>query len=663
MPATDQDSDPDVTDADADADMDDPAPGAFDPDDPDLFDPTRRPADLSPDDPLAFRWSPRRRQAFRLAVRNYARQMWTDRRVSIPAMLLPGVGGILVWFCPPLVIAAMLERFADGDRPTLGELTPYLLAFAAAWLGGEVVWRLGVHFLNRVTARGGAQLQRDGMDALLERDLAFFHDNFAGALTKKVVGYGTSYDVVVSTLFFQVASNLLPVFFVSFVLWAYSPWIVVTLLLMVTVTGVCVTPLVIRRQRLVDVREVAGNHAAGHVADSLSNIDAVRLFSREPEEAAVHARNVDKWWGLALRSWDYQNTRIDLVTSPLFVATNILGVVLAVTLAGDDGFSLAAVFVTFAYYTRFTEVMWEFNQIYRNLESHLSTAAQFTELLLDPARVTDADQPDTPHFADSGVTFERVTFCYPKRDVALFDGLDLVIEPGQKVGLVGPSGGGKTTLTRLLLRFADIDGGTIRLGGQDIARVRQADLRHQIAYVPQDPLMFHRSLRDNIAFGRLDATAAEIYAAAEAANATGFIEDLPLGYQTLVGERGIKLSGGQRQRLAIARAVLRDAPLLVLDEATSSLDSESEALIQQALLGLMADRTAIVIAHRLSTVRAMDRLVVLDGGRVVEDGTHDQLLAAGGLYASLWDRQSGGFLGATATEAAATQAAGVTAGS
>jgi ATP-binding cassette subfamily B protein len=420
-----------------------------------------------------------------------------------------------------------------------------------------------------------------------------------------------------------------------------------------------VTPVVIRRQRLVDIREVASNHAAGHVADSLSNIDAVRLFSREREEAATHGRNVERWWGLALRSWDYQNQRIDLLTSPLYVATNILGVVLAVTLAGDDGFSLAAVFVTFAYYTRFSEVMWEFNQIYRNLESHLSTAAQFTELLLDPARVTDADQPDTLRFADSGVAFDGVTFRYPKRDVALFDDLDLVIEPGQKVGLVGPSGGGKTTLTRLLLRFADIDGGTIRLGGQDISRVRQADLRHQIAYVPQDPLMFHRSLRDNIAFGRLDATDDEIYAAAEAANATGFIEDLPLGYGTLVGERGIKLSGGQRQRLAIARAVLRDAPLLVLDEATSSLDSESEALIQQALLGLMADRTAIVIAHRLSTVRAMDRLVVLDRGRVVEDGTHESLLATGGLYASLWDRQSGGFLGGSVTP----RTAGVTAGS
>ena len=217
-------------------------------------------------------------------------------------------------------------------------------------------------------------------------------------------------------------------------------------------------------------------------------------------------------------------------------------------------------------------------------------------------------------------------------------------EPGEKVGLVGHSGGGKSTLTRLLLRQADIDAGTIAVGGQDIARVRQADLRSQIAYVPQDPLMFHRSLRDNIAFGRLDASDDEVRAAAAAANATEFVESLPQGFDTLVGERGVKLSGGQRQRVAIARAVLRAAPILVLDEATSSLDSESEELIQQALVEVMADRTAIVIAHRLSTVTAMDRLVVLADGEVVEDGTHEALLARGGTYAALWRKQSGGFL-------------------
>jgi ATP-binding cassette subfamily B protein len=443
------------------------------------------------------------------------------------------------------------------------------------------------------------------------------------------------------------------------VLWRYSPWIVLALVALVACTAGAVAPLIVRRQKLVHAREAASNHLAGHVADAITNIDAVRLFSREAEEGATHARNVAHWRSLALRSWDYQNRRIDVVTGPLYVGTNLLGIVLAVALADGGRFNLAAVFVTFTYYVRVTDVVWAFNQLYRNIESQLSTAAQFTELLLDPPTVTDppAPAPAPARFRDAGVEFRGVWFTYPKRSEPLFRGLDLRIEPGEKVGLVGRSGGGKSTLTRLLLRLADVDAGTIAIGGQDIARLRQADVRSQVAYVPQDPVMFHRSLRDNIAFGRLGATEDEVRAAADAAHATAFVEALPQGFDTLVGERGIKLSGGQRQRLAIARAVVRGAPILVFDEATSSLDSESEALIQRALLEVMERRTALVIAHRLSTVRAMDRLIVLADGAVVEDGTHATLLAAGGTYAALWRKQSGGFIGTPAEPAAPAELA------
>jgi ATP-binding cassette subfamily B protein len=213
-----------------------------------------------------------------------------------------------------------------------------------------------------------------------------------------------------------------------------------------------------------------------------------------------------------------------------------------------------------------------------------------------------------------------------------------------KVGLVGRSGGGKTTLTRLLLRFVEAESGEIRIGGQPIDRVPQAALRQMIGYVPQDPSMFHRTIAENICVGRPAATDADVRRAARLAHAAEFIEALPAGYETLVGERGVKLSGGQRQRVAIARAILKDAPILILDEATSSLDSESEALIQDALWALLSGRTALVIAHRLSTVRRMDRLVILDQGRIAESGTHDELLVHGGIYASLWTQQSGGFL-------------------
>jgi len=241
------------------------------------------------------------------------------------------------------------------------------------------------------------------------------------------------------------------------------------------------------------------------------------------------------------------------------------------------------------------------------------------------------------------VRFRSVRFGYPARP-PLFDRFDLTIAAGEKVGLVGRSGGGKTTLTRLLLRFADLDGGAIELGGHNIARIAQRSLRSAIATVPQEPAMFHRTIAENIRFGRPTASDIEVRRAAQLAHAAEFIAALPAGYDTLVGERGVKLSGGQRQRIAIARAILKDAPILVLDEATSALDSESESHIQEALWTLMRDRTTIVIAHRLSTVRRMDRLVVIDAGAIAEQGRHDQLLAAGGHYAALWEHQSGGFL-------------------
>ena len=215
---------------------------------------------------------------------------------------------------------------------------------------------------------------------------------------------------------------------------------------------------------------------------------------------------------------------------------------------------------------------------------------------------------------------------------------------GQRVGLVGKSGSGKTTLTKLLLRLDDAQGGRVLVDGQDVSRCTQQSLRRQVAYVPQEALLFHRSIRENIAYGRPDATDEQIREAARLANALEFIDRLPHGFDTMVGERGVKLSGGQRQRVAIARAILTDAPILVLDEATSALDSESEALVQEALENLMRGRTSIVVAHRLSTVAALDRIVVLADGEIVEDGTHAQLVEAGGEYASLWSRQTGAFL-------------------
>ncbi len=603
-----------------------------------------KPAEHDDDGPVAD--GARRSAAMRLAVRSYFGQLRIDWRVSVPALLLPGLGTVLTVYLPPLLISRILVAFAgrDGRALEIADFVPYVVLFGAAWLAGEVLWRIGIHFLNRTDSRGVERLYRTGMDSLLAKDLAFFHDNFAGSLTKKVIGQAKSYEQFVDTFAFSVVANLLPLVFVFGWLWQYSPLLPLTMIGWLVATGICVVPLIRRRRKLVDLREDASNLAAGHVADSLANMEAVRAFAREPFEAEIHAKNVRRWAGRALRSWDYQNRRVDLVTTPMYVLSNVSGLMLAVAVGRGGSLSIEAIFVTFTFYANVTRVMWDFNHIYRNLETSFAEAAQFTELLLDDPEVVDVDSPLPFRPNGAGITFDRVDFRFTPETPRLFDSLDLQVGDGEKVGLIGRSGGGKTTITKLLLRLMDIEDGRILVGGQDISMISQRALREMVAYVPQDPAMFHRSLRDNIAFGRLDATEDDVRAAAAAAHAAEFIEQLPDGYDTLVGERGIKLSGGQRQRVAIARAIVRQAPILVLDEATSSLDSESEAYIQLALHDLMERSTALVIAHRLSTVQQMDRLVVLERGSVVEQGTHEQLLRAGGTYAGLWARQSGGFL-------------------
>ncbi|MFE1290370.1 ABC transporter ATP-binding protein [Streptomyces sp. NPDC058751] len=578
-----------------------------------------------------------------LALRYYGRELRRLRRLAVPGMLLPALGNIGISYVAPLVVAKLVGRIAeDGSGVSAGTALPYVLAFGGVLLLAETFWRLGLHCLNRLDALGVERLYVIGMDELFAKDASFFHDNFAGSLTKRVLSFASRFEEFVDTMTFQVAGSLVPLVFGSVVLWRYEPLLVVGLLVMIAVTGACVVPLIRRRQALVEEREEAIARVSGHVADSLMNMDTVRAFAAEEREAAEHRSRVAVSRRLMLRSWDYGNLRIDTFVAPMSVLTNALGLLLAVTLGGG-GHGVEAVVVAFTYYANATRIMFEFNQIYRRLESSMTEAAQFTELLMTPPTVLDPVVPEPLRPGDADVRFDQVTFAHGGAE-PLFSGLELDVPGGAKIGLVGRSGGGKTTLTRLLLRMTDIEGGRILIGGQDISRLRQADLRSLIAYVPQDPAMFHRTLRDNIAFARPDATDEEIRRAAEAAHVTEFADALPDGFATMVGERGIKLSGGQRQRVALARAILRDAPILLLDEATSALDSESEILVQSALWRLMEGRTALVVAHRLSTVAGMDRLVVLDRGKIVEQGTHQELLASDGAYAKLWRHQSGGFI-------------------
>jgi ATP-binding cassette subfamily B protein len=585
----------------------------------------------------------RTNQATQLAIRSYLGHIWKERRFALPALLLPGIGNIFSIYAPPLIVAGILSEFGQ-TKPTLEQLIPYLIAFAAVWFIGEILWRIAFLFLSKAESTIIHKLYTSAMQELTKKDIGFFHNNFAGALTKKAVGYGRSFEGFFDTLTFNIVGNLIPLIFVVVVLWQFSPLLVAALLGLLCVSLAFIIPLTKIRKKLVDQREEASNKMAGYVADVIGNMDAVQAFAHEDFEIAQHKKLSKDYMSKALRSWNFHTLRIDTVISPIYVLINVVGLTLAVALSSDTA-SFTSIFITFNFYAYTTRVLWEFNRIYRNLENALTEAAQFTEILLIPPTLAKSRSPLNLKITQGEIEFKNVDFAYPSApDKLLFKNLQLRITAGEKLALVGHSGGGKSTITKILLRFVDVVGGELLIDGQNVADGKLRDLRSSIAYVPQDPAMFHRSIKENIRYGKPNATDHDIEVAARKAHAHEFITQLPEGYDTLVGERGVKLSGGQRQRIAIARAIIKDAPILVLDEATSALDSESEKYIQIALRELMKSRTTIVIAHRLSTIQKMDRIVVLDNGTIAEQGTHSELLEQKGIYAQLWAHQSGGFI-------------------
>ncbi|HJZ26561.1 MAG TPA: ABC transporter ATP-binding protein, partial [Streptosporangiaceae bacterium] len=409
------------------------------------------------------RGSPTRKRSVLLALRYYGRQMTRLWRFTVPGMLLPALGNTCLYYVAPLFVAQLVGRFASHGQTSVGAALPYVLGFAGVLLSGEILWRIGIHCLNRLDGRGIENLYVIGMDELLAKDAAFFHDNFAGSLTKRVLSFASRFEDFTDNLVFNIVGSLVPLAFASVVLWRYDPLLVAGLIGLIAITGAGIAPLIRRRQKLVDQREEAIARVSGHVADSLMNMDTIRAFAAEDREAAEHRSRVADQRRKTLLSWDYENLRIDTLVAPMSVLTNALGLLLAVALgAGQHG--IEAIVVAFTYYSNATRIMFEFNQIYRQLESSLTEAAQFTELLLTPPTVIDPITPEPLRPKASDVRFERVTFAHAGGS-PLFTGLDLTVPSGTRLGLVGRSGGGKTTLTRLLLRMMDIDDGRILIGG------------------------------------------------------------------------------------------------------------------------------------------------------------------------------------------------------
>ena len=483
---------------------------------------------------------------------------------------------------------------------------------------------------------------------MLGQSMGFYQDEFAGRIATKVLqtalAVRDTWMILADILVYVV------IYFVTMaaVLGGFQLWMVAPFALWLVLYGVSMRFFVPRLARTAQAQADARSMMTGRVTDAYTNIATVKLFSHAHREAGF-AR-------AAMQDFLVTVHRQMRLVSGFEIVNQVLSVVL---IAGTSGLALwfwargevgvGAVAASTAMALRLNGishwVMWEMATLFE----HVGTVQDGMELLARPQSVVDRPGATTLAVTRGEVRFEGVGFAYPNGR-RVIEGLDLVIRPGEKIGLVGRSGAGKSTVVNLLLRLYDVQQGRILVDGQDIAGVTQESLRAQVGMVTQDTSLLHRSVRENIVYGRPDATDEDMMRAALRAEAHDFIPDLVdpkgrRGYDAHVGERGVKLSGGQRQRVAIARVMLKDAPILLLDEATSALDSEVEVAIQASLYRLMEGKTVVAIAHRLSTIAAMDRLIVMDQGRIVEQGTHAELLAAGGIYARLWAHQSGGFIG------------------
>ncbi len=545
-------------------------------------------------------------------------------------------------FVGPFIISRLLEQLQAGTL-TLEAAWPLITIYAVVEIYGQLVgWRVNLFFAWTMETAVQRDLYQKIFSALTQQSLTFHADRFGGALVSQTTKLIGAFERFWDTLFFQImpsiSSIIAAIAILGFIFWQYALFLAVVSVVFAIAVYIGSRYMLSRTK----AEAKASTAANAYVADAVTNVMAIKSHGREAEELEKLTEYAVTWREKSLATMN-GFLKTSSMYSGIITILNICALIAAIWASEYHLISIGTVYLAVTYTFTVARQLWEMNGIMRNYNRLMGDAHEMTEILQLIPEVRDTTNKKM-RVTKGAISFEDVQFTHGGAKEALFTDFNLAIKPGQRVGLVGHSGSGKTTLTRMMLRFSNLDNGKILIDGQDISQVTQVSLRKSIAYVPQEPLLFHRSLRDNIAYGKPGATDEELLSAARKANAIEFIDNLPEGLDTMVGERGVKLSGGQRQRIVIARAILKDAPILVLDEATSALDSESEKLIQDALSKLMKGRTSIVVAHRLSTIAKLDRIIVLEDGKIVEDGSHAELLEKHGTYAKLWSHQSGGFI-------------------
>ena len=555
-----------------------------------------------------------------------------------------GVGVVLDALIKPLVFKQIIDLFASGlDREVILQQTLYLAVVTCIIIFlYNIGYRVGDYSASYFQSKVMKRLHDFTFASLMKHSYYFFSNNFSGSIIAKAKRFVRSFETLSDIIFFQIwfsAVNLVGVFIILFprvpmLAYIFLGW---------SMFYIFITLIFVRKKIPYDIREAAADSlVTGRFSDSILNVLNIKIFSSDKKEKKNFSLVTKDQEIKQRQAWYFGNLQ-NTVQSLLMGVLQVVVLFISIQLWYKGELSLGMLVLLQTYMLSLFDILWNLARSLTKAMKALTDMKEVVDIFDLPVDIVDSPKPEVLKIHEGHIVFENVSFAYKGGNPVLRN-FNLEIAPGERIGLVGHSGAGKSTITKLLLRFADTTEGIIMIDGQDIRNITQNDLRSVISYVPQESILFHRTIGENIAYSKSDVIKKEIIAVAKKAHADEFVSKLPKGYDTLVGERGIKLSGGERQRVAIARAMLKDSPILVLDEATSSLDSISESYIQEAFGELMKGKTTIVIAHRLSTIQKMDRIIVLSQGQIVEEGTHKELLQKKGFYSDLWEHQTGGFL-------------------
>lgn len=541
----------------------------------------------------------------------------------------------------PLVFAKLIDQVSSGlsDQELFAKLIPEALTFLVVYIIGIAVDKLNIWLIWSMEIRADNQLGTKIFNHLSIQSMSFYSDRFSGSLVSQTTRFVSVLSSLLDIFFWQIILLFVSLISISIVLWPRAPLFVLVMLVSTILYTVFVYFTQKKITNLYQSESAAYNKLSGQLSDTVSNISSVKAYANETYESRRYSKFYHK---VSLASTKLMNTFIIRSLGFEFFNLIIYGSLIFFLIFGPNwfGLTISSLILIANFSHQLIHHLDRIRRTFRDVGGLIGRAQEMADILDLPVPVVDCSSAQDLIVEAGNIEFKNVTFQHHDGESPVFENFNLKIAPGERIGVVGTSGSGKSTLAKILLRFADLDSGQILIDNQNISLVTQKSLRQNIAYVPQETALFNRSIFDNIAYAKPSASRQEIINSARLANADQFISNLPKSYQTMVGERGVKLSGGQRQRLAIARAILKNAPILILDEATSALDSESEALIQEALKELLKDRTALVIAHRLSTVASLDRIIVLENGKIIEQGSHQELLKRSGTYAKLWSRQS-----------------------